>query len=337
MKPNTIDIKQISELTGAEVSSDFLDIIIECASSLYSKQSNAVSFYNGSFEHLNHFKATTVAACFVKKEHLNTLPSGVIALIVPDPYLAITKTLQMMYGSGEQYPQFFLDIASLKKTDAKYTNISERANISHDAIIGNNVTIMAGTYIGCGVTIGDGTIIHANTSLEKCKLGTNCIIRSGARIGSCGFGFLPDLKTGRSIPIPQISQVILGNDVDIGVNSCIDRGFLSDTQIGDYTKIDNLVHVGHGSVIGKSCFLAGGSTIAGSCIIGNFCMIGGHSAIANNISLPDFTKILGMSAIIKSPTEKGRTLAGIPAVDHIIWKRINIYLVNIIKKQMKQD
>lgn len=332
-----IDIKQISKITGADVLPDFFDVKIKCASALNSGNDGAISFYNGGFEYLDDVKSTRIRACFIKKEHVDILPSSVIPMIVRDPYLAIAQTVNAMYGSGEKFPESFLDVALLKKSDARYANISERANISSDAKIGQNVTIMPGVYIGCGVVIGDNSVVHANASLEWCTVGKSCVIRSGARIGSSGFGFIPNSETGRHITIPQISSVILGNEVDIGANTCIDRGFLSDTQIGSYTKIDNMVHIGHGVTVGKSCFFAGGTVLAGSCAIGDFCMIGGNSSVANNVRLHDFTKVLGMSGIVRNTDQKGECIAGIPAINHITWKRMQMYLLNMVKRSTKAD
>ena len=319
---------------GLTVPENFKDITIENVVALNSQKPNSISFYNGGFVYLKALQETQVAACILKEEHVKLLPSNVIPVISENPYLAIVQVVYQIYGSGEEIPQSFLDIATLKKTDLKYQNISERANISSDAKIGNNVTILAGAYIGSGVEISDNSTIHANASLEHCTIGKGCIIRSGARIGTSGFGFVPNFKNGQHITIPQISRVVLEDFVDIGANSCIDRGFLNDTKIGSHTKIDNLVHIGHGVVIGHSCFFAGGTTLAGSCNIGNFCMIGGHSVIANNVTLPDFTEVMGASVALKGPLETGKKIGGfIPAVDHIIWKRMNAYLLGAVKKK----
>jgi UDP-3-O-[3-hydroxymyristoyl] glucosamine N-acyltransferase len=333
MRPKlALTIAEISSIVSASFDVKSSHFVIKCASSLGSKMQNSVSFYNGGHSYLDDLQHTTVSACFIKKEHSDLLPASVIRLICENPYLAITQVVHQMYGAGEEVPQSFLEIATLKKTEIKYQNISDRSHISSGALIGNNVTIMAGAYIGSNVEIRDDAVIHANSSLEHCTVGKNCVIRSGARIGSCGFGFVPNFKNGEHMAIPQIARVILEESVDIGANSCVDRGFLTDTTIGAHTKIDNMVHIGHGVTIGRSCFFAGGTVVAGSCRIGNFCMIGGQSAIANNVVLPDFTEVLGMSGIAKGPSEKGKKIIGSPAIDHITWKRIQAYLLNAVKK-----
>jgi UDP-3-O-[3-hydroxymyristoyl] glucosamine N-acyltransferase len=188
---------------------NFKDITIENVVALDSKKPNSMSFYNGGAVYLESLKSTQVAACILKEEHASLLPSNVIPVISENPYLAIARVVHQIYGSGEEVPQSFLDISTIKKTDSKYQNISERANISSDAKIGNNVTILACVYIGSGVEIADNSTIHANASLEHCTIGKGCIIRSGARIGTSGFGFVPNFQNGQHFPIPQISRVIL--------------------------------------------------------------------------------------------------------------------------------
>lgn len=333
MKPNlSLSIKEICEYIGTEYIGEDSPIIT-CVASLNSEKTDAISFYNGDTVYKQALKNTSVTACLIKKENAALLPKHVIGIVCENPYFAIAKVVEKMYGGGEEVPSKFLDIESLQKSDKNYHNISPLANVSSCAVIGKNVTIMAGAYIGCNVEIGDDVTVHANASLEHCVVGMGSVVRAGARIGTCGFGFVPDFKTGKHFSIPQISSVILEECVDIGANSCIDRGFLTDTKIGAFTKIDNLVHIGHGVVIGRSCFFAGGTSVAGSCVIGNFCMIGGQSAIANNVILPDFTEVLGMSGIVKGPTEKGKRIIGLPAIDHITWKRIQAFLHSAVKKK----
>lgn len=324
MKISSISLKTIIEISGASlVDLSHSGIVVDDISSLRDATPSSLSFFTGLFAYQADLKSTKALCCFIKEEHLNKIPNGLIPLLVKDPYLSITKVVRNFFGDGEARPKAFLQ--------NKPEGVSESAVISEDAKIGKNVIIMPHVYIGCDVEIEDGAIIHSNVSLEKCKIGKNSIIRSGVRVGSMGFGFVPNFQTGEHLLVPQISRVIIGDNVDIGANSCIDRGFLTDTIIGNNTKIDNLVHIAHGVAIGASCFIAGATAIAGGVIIGNFCMIGGNSSIAGNVILPDFTQVAGMSGVIKNPDSVGQKLWGLPAVDIVLWKKMHIYLLNKIK------
>jgi UDP-3-O-[3-hydroxymyristoyl] glucosamine N-acyltransferase len=165
------------------------------------------------------------------------------------------------------------------------------------------------------------------------KIGENCIIRSGVRIGTSGFGFAPNLKTGKHTYIPQISGVKIGNFVDIGANTAIDRGCLEDTEIMDNAKVDNLVQVAHGVKIGMATFIAGQTGIAGSGEIGNFCFLGAQVGVAGHIHIADFTQVAGKSGVAKTVKEKGQVIAGFPAIPKIQWDRMQIKLKNLIFKE----
>jgi UDP-3-O-[3-hydroxymyristoyl] glucosamine N-acyltransferase len=329
MKIGNTTIQDISSLTGGIVDKKHLSCVIDDISSLQDSVSSSLSFFTGAFFYLDELQATQAFACFTKEKYLAKIPHHIVPIIVKDPYLAIAQVINHYIGNGESVPKSFL-------SDSQKTgNISKFAVISSSAIIGQNVTIMPNVYIGDNVEIQDNTIIHSNVSLEHCMVGTNSIIRSGARIGTMGFGFVPNFTTGEHFLVPQIARVILGKNVDIGANTCIDRGFLTNTTIGDNTKIDNLVHIAHGVKIGKSCFIAACVGIAGSAIIGNFVMIGGQSSIAGHISLPDYTQVTAMSGVSKGPSEDGRIISGIPAIENNVWKKMQILALKSAKSSYK--
>ena len=324
MKIKPITLEEISSAVNGNIGVRFTSVVIDDVSSIKSSTSSSITFFNGAFCYLEDLAFTKAAACFVKEKCVGKLPQNVIPVIVQDPYLAIAQMLHKCIGTGEAIPTSFLESTS--------SGISKHSVISSCAKIGENVTIMPNVYIGANVNIQDGVVIHSNASLEHCTVGKNSVIRSGVRIGTAGFGFVPNFIHGNHIPVPQISRVIIGENVDIGANSCVDRGFLTDTKIGNNTKIDNLVHIAHGVEIGQSCFIAGCVGIAGSTKIGNFCMIGGHSAISGHITIADYTQITGMSGVAKSIEKPRTTVSGIPAVETSLWKKMHIYLLRGIKK-----
>ncbi|MDD3004147.1 UDP-3-O-(3-hydroxymyristoyl)glucosamine N-acyltransferase [Flavobacterium sp.] len=210
--------------------------------------------------------------------------------------------------------------------------IHPSAVIDATAIIEENAEIGANVYIGPHVKIGKNTRIYANVSIfdessvgdrstiwsgtvirERCHLGTDCIIHPNATIGADGFGFRPCPEKGLA-KIPQIGNVIIGNHVEIGANTCVDRGKFSSTLIGDGCKIDNLVQIGHNSKLGKFCIMAGNSGLAGSVTLGNGVIIGGSASIKDHVTIGDGATI-GAGSGVTGDVEPGKTMLGYPAVE----------------------
>lgn len=327
MKIQPITLEDVAFAVGGVLDKKFASLVVDDVSSIERSTPSSLIFYNGAFAYSDIIKTTPARACFVMEKHLSKLGKKIIPIVVQDPYLAIANIITKCIGSGEEYSHSFLS------EEQKGGGISKFAVVASSAKIGKGVVIMPYAYVGCNVEVEDGAVIHSHVSLEHCKIGKNSVIRSGARIGSAGFGFVPNFVTGQHISVPQISRVILGENVDIGANSSIDRGFLEDTKIGDNTKIDNLVHIGHGVEIGKSCFLAGCAVIGGSTKIGNFVMIGGNSAISGHISIADYTQITGMSGVVQSVKKSGEIISGTPASANILWKKMHIHLMRLVKKE----
>jgi UDP-3-O-[3-hydroxymyristoyl] glucosamine N-acyltransferase len=201
----------------------------------------------------------------------------------------------------------------------KHCQIDPSASIGANTVIGNHVHIAAGAIIGPGCTIADGVEIGEDTQLDaqvriyhKVKIGKRTRITSGAVIGSDGFGFAN--QKGVWHKVPQLGSVIIGDDVDIGANTTIDRGAVEDTIIENGVKLDNLIQVGHNVRIGANTIIAGCVAIAGSTLIGKNCMIGGQTSFAGHISICDNAMITGMSAVSKSITAPGIYSSGIVGV-----------------------
>ncbi len=318
-KKPIINAHLLELVAGTTQDSRFSTLELSSFSSILDGTPQSISFFNGGFAYAKNLEKSQVGLCFVNEKNKDKIPPQTVAIIVKDPYLAMAKTILEYIGTGENFPTQYQNISQ--------PNISPTAVIARTAKIGENVTILPFVYIGENVEIGDNCTIHSHVSLEHCTIGDGTTIRSGAKIGTCGFGFVPNHVNGQHFPIAQIARVILGKGVDIGANSTIDRGFLSNTKVGDFTKIDNMVHIGHGTIVGCSCFIAGGAMLAGSVEIGNFCMIGGLSAIAGGVLLPDRTSVMGHSGVASSIEESGKTIWGLPAVDAILWKKMHILAV----------
>lgn len=211
-------------------------------------------------------------------------------------------------------------------------NIHPTAVVDASASIGNHTKIGAGVYVGPNVVIGDNTIVYPNVTIldestignhttiwsgtvirERCHVGNHCIIHPNATIGADGFGFRPDPEKGL-VKIPQIGNVIIGNGVEIGANSCVDRGKFSSTILGDGCKIDNLVQIGHNSKLGKFCIMAGNSGLAGSVTLGNGVIIGGGASVKDHTEIGDGAVIGGGSGVTGN-IPAGKVMLGYPAVE----------------------
>jgi UDP-3-O-[3-hydroxymyristoyl] glucosamine N-acyltransferase len=213
-----------------------------------------------------------------------------------------------------------------------YSEIHPTATVDASAKIGKNTKIGANCYVGPGVILEDNVILYPNVTIldassvgtgtvvwsgavvrERCHIGAFCIIHPNATIGADGFGFRPDSEKGL-VKIPQIGNVIVGNYVEIGANSCVDRGKFSSTIIGDGCKIDNLVQIGHNSKLGKCCIMAGNSGLAGSVTLGDGVIIGGSASIKDHTTIGNGA-IVGAGSGVASDIEAGKTVLGYPAID----------------------
>ncbi|KAK1307654.1 hypothetical protein QJS10_CPA09g01272 [Acorus calamus] len=186
-------------------------------------------------------------------------------------------------------------------------------------MIGAGVCVGSGAVVGPSVSIGQLTKIGYNVSLSNCSVGESCVIHNGVCIGQDGFGFFVD-DEGRMLKKPQMMQVRIRNYVEIGANTCIDRGSWRDTVIGDHSKIDNLVQIGHNVVIGKCCMLCGQVGIAGSVTMGDYVTLGGRVAVRDHISIASKVRLAGNSCVVKDIKESG-DYGGFPAVPIHEWRR----------------
>ncbi|XP_020525251.1 probable UDP-3-O-acylglucosamine N-acyltransferase 2, mitochondrial isoform X2 [Amborella trichopoda] len=200
------------------------------------------------------------------------------------------------------------------------TAVIEAGSIVHPkAVLGANVHLGSGAVVGPSVKIGHSAKIGYNAVVCNCSIGESCIIHSGVCIGQDGFGFLVDAH-GNLVKKPQLLYARIGNHVEIGANSCIDRGSWRDTVIGDHTKIDNLVQIAHNVVIGKCCIICGQVGVAGSVMIGDNVTLGGKVAIRDHVKISSKVRFAANSCVTKDITEPG-DYGGFPAVPIHEWRR----------------
>lgn len=203
------------------------------------------------------------------------------------------------------------------------------AFVASDAGIGANVRIGAGAYVGPGVTIGDDTEIGPGAFVSHALVGRRVVIASGARIGGAGFGFAPG--PDGLVRTPQLGRVLIGDDVEIGANTAIDRGALGDTVIGDGTKIDNLVQIGHNVRLGRHCVIAAQTGISGSCVIGDGVMMGGQVGLADHLVIGDGALIAAGSGLMRD-VPPGEKWGGAPARPIREWLRETAALAKLARR-----
>jgi len=258
-----------------------------------------------------------------------------------EPEHAISATLIKVDDAYQSIAQLFTLVNNLKP---RKTGISAKADIAQSASIGkdifvgafvsigenckigNNVTIHPNTQIGDNVSVGDGSIIYSNVSIySDCVVGKNNIIHSGAVIGADGFGFAPD-EEGHYHKIPQIGNVVLGDDVEIGANTTIDRATMGATHISDGVKIDNLVQVAHNVDVGEYTAIAAQTGIAGSTKVGRRCIFGGQVGITGHISIADGTILGAQTGVSGNINEGGKVWAGSPVLPIDTFRRSSVLI-----------
>lgn len=212
--------------------------------------------------------------------------------------------------------------------------IHPQATVDETATLGEGVAVGPGCYVGAGAQIGAGTRLFANVTVldhsvigahcilwpgvvicARCRLGNGCILHPNVSIGADGFGYRPSADGRSLVKIPQIGTVVLDDGVEIGANSCVDRGKFSATRIGAGTKIDNLVQIGHNCRIGRCCVIAACTGVAGSVTLGDGVVVGGCVALKDHITIGDGVRIGGGSSV-GNDVPAGQTVVGYPAADH---------------------
>jgi len=312
-----ISLSDLSGLCGAELANPaFGDRQVVGVAPL-SRASGAEIAFAGSRMALPDLKKSMAAAVFVSSKLVSYVPDGVAALVTATPQLAIALAGAALTPAAVRPVQLttVTGISESAEVDPS-ARLEEGAIVEAGAVIGARAEIGTGTVISAGAAIGPDTRIGRNchightATVQHALIGNNVIIHPGARIGQDGFGYVAGPRG--LVKIPQIGRVIIQDHVEIGANTSVDRGALDDTVIGEGTKIDNLVQIGHNVRIGQHCVIVSQVGIAGSATIGNSVMIGGASAINGHISIGDGAQIAGFSGVV-SDVPAGVRWGGFPA------------------------
>jgi UDP-3-O-[3-hydroxymyristoyl] glucosamine N-acyltransferase len=265
---------------------------------------------------------TRAGACLIAPAFADRVPPRTAALVLKAPYRGFAMALQLFYPDALQ-PKAAMAAAGEPPVHpsarvAAGALVEPGAVIGREAEVGRGTTVAAGALIGYRVVVGEGCYIGPGVSLTHAIVGDRVILHAGVRIGQDGFGFA--MGPQGHLKVPQIGRVILHDDVEIGANSCVDRGALNDTVIGAGTKIDNLVQIGHNVVIGRHCVIVGQTGISGSTELGDFVVMGGQSGAVGHIKVGSGAQIAG-GGHAKDDVPAGARMGGTPAVPMAEWAR----------------
>lgn len=306
--------EQIAGILHGEVVGD-PNALVTGLAKIEEGQPGTLSFLsNPKYE--EYIYTTNSSICIVNKtfDPNKPLPETLTLVKVEDAYSCFAKLLEVYSQMSKKPPK--IETPSFISENAQIGEdlyLGAFAYIGENAKIGNNVSIYPNVYIGENVEIGNGCVIHPGASIyAECKIGNNCIIHAGVVIGADGFGFAPD-QNGEYQKVPQIGNVILEDNVEVGSNSTIDRATMGSTIIRKGVKIDNLCQIAHNVEIGKNTAMAAQVGIAGSAKIGENVMIGGQAGISGHLNIADGTRIVAQSGI-PSSVKKAATLMGSPGI-----------------------
>ena len=337
----------LASLVNGTVHGD-TEVLIHGLSPLKEATVDALAFYSGtrqaSFDKL--YPALKCAALLIHEslELPDTITTPLVQ--VADPQRAMLDLIPQFYSplSFQQGISEKADIAESARLGDD-VHVGAFSVIGNEVVIGNKVTIHPHVVIYPGAIIEDHCTIHSGAIIrEFCHLKQGCVIQNGAIIGSDGFGYVPDPTEGLRT-VPQVGVVVLNSRVDVGANSCIDRGALGDTRISDIVKVDNLVQIGHNVTIGTGTVVCGQSGISGSTEIGSRCVLGGSTGVGDHLTVVDDCRFAGRTGVIASVHEPG-DYQGYPAQPIQRWRRQEIACrklpqllkeVRTLRKQRKES
>lgn len=312
----SVSIEEIIKVTGAKFSGKE-GLVITGVNNLEDATSTELAYLDNP-SYIDKLSTTKAGVVILREAHAKDCP--VDTLIIKHPHVAYAKVSQLFIKR--------VTTSGIHKTAVIGENCKIPASvvIQANVVLGNNVELGENVVIHPGCVIGDDCKIDANTELKAhvtfydgVIVGKDCIFHSGCVIGSDGFGNANE--GGCWIKIAQLGTVIIGNDVEVGSNTTIDRGTIKDTIIGDNVRIDNLVQIAHNVQIGDHTAIAGCVGIAGSAIIGKYCMIGGGTGINGHISICDYAIIYGMAMVTNSISEPGFYASGTGLMSQKNWQR----------------
>lgn len=311
--------REIAQLVGGELAGN-PDTVVTGMAGIREAQPGDLSFV-ASPKYLSAVKTTQASVVILARKA--SVEAACTLIRVDDPTVAFKKVVERVapppikFGAGVHPSAVVAPTAKLGRN----VSVQPTAVIEDGVVIGDRTVIGAGSYIGHGTHIGADCLIYARVVVrERTIIGNRVILHGGVVLGADGFGF--ETVSGKHQKIPQVGIVEIGDDVEVGANSTIDRARFGKTRIGRGTKIDNLVQIAHNCVIGEDCIICGLVGLAGSTIIGNRVTLAGQVGIAGHLTIGDDSIIMAQAGVTKD-VQPGSFMLGAPAVPHTEFKRVN--------------
>ena len=318
--------RAVADLVGGRLIGDGARVLA-AVGPLDSADGETLSFL-ASARYLGKFRASRAGAVLVRPDCERERDGPGVRIVVPDPHGALALAVEAMFPAAPAATT--IDPTARLGTGVR---LGDGVSIGPYAVLGRDVELGAGVVVGPGVVledevaVGDHTVLGPRvTCYRGARIGRRCLVKAGAVIGGAGFGYV-STREGHA-RIPHVGGCIIGDDVDIGSNSCVDGGSIDDTVIGRGTKIDNMVHVGHNARVGERCLVMGGTVLAGSADIGDGVIIAGHCAILGHVRIGDGARVGAKSGVI-SPIPDGADWSGYPARPHREWLRATAALYRL--------
>lgn len=324
---NGYTLAEIAAHIGAEVHGKD-DYVIHSIGTLLSASENQIAFLANS-KYRQQLSTTNASAVILSEDCLSGFSGN--ALVMKNPYLGFALTAQLLDTTPEPADSIHPS-AVIHPTAVLGKNVAIGANtvIESHVELADGVNIGAGCFIGKNAQLGSETKLWANVTVyHNVQIGKACLIQAGTVIGADGFGYAND--QGQWLKIPQLGTVVIGDNVEIGACTSIDRGALDNTIIGNGVIIDNQIQIGHNVVVGEHSAIAGSTAVAGSTTIGKYCTIAGCVAIAGHLTIADKTVVTGNSMVIKSITESGVYSSGMPSMPNRDWLKHNVRINKLDK------
>lgn len=326
---------QIAALCGGKVEGDG-EVAVSTFAKIEEGRPGAISFLANP-KYTPYIYTTESSIVLVSNDFEAEKPIKATLIRVADPYATVAMLLEMVakmttvLPTGVEQPSYVAEGVEIPE-DAY---IGAFAYVGAGAVLGKGVKIYPQAYVGAGAVIGDGTIVYPGVKIyHGCKVGARCVLHSGVVIGADGFGFAPN--NGHYDKIPQLGIVEIGDDVEIGANTTVDRAVMGATRVGNGVKLDNLIQIAHNCEVGHDTVMASQSGIAGSTKLGANCMIGGQVGFAGHINVGDDVQIGAQSGIAGNVPD-GARIMGSPAIDFKDWSRQIVYQKNLAKLYKRVD
>lgn len=315
-------LEELARQCDAEIVGGDKQCAITSAGDIKSASTGQVTVLS-DLTYAQYLPATQASACFVKDGALPAeRPEHMALLVCKDPEISFIKAIGLLYPAAE-FPRRVSEQAFIAESAmiAHDVYIAPFASVGEGCLIGEGCEVLNGAYIGNDVKIGSHCRIHPNAVIyDHSRIGNNVVIHAGAVIGADGFGYKQ--RGSQHIKVPHVGTIVIEDNVEIGANTCIDRGTLGATLIGSGTKIDNLVQIGHNNAIGNNVIICGQTGISGSCTIGDNAILAGSAGIADHVKIGHHAVVMARSGV-SSDIAPATQVVGSPAKEKkIAWKEL---------------